>query len=246
MSTAQRQRAADREQSRRARVAAALAASQAVERRRRARIAAIAATAVVVLVVVAGTAWQSSRSEEQQRGTTPVTATDDGAFLVGDETAPVTVTVFSDYLCPACKRFETLAGPTLDELVEDGTVRLAYHPIAILDLRSTTRYSTRAASAAACAADVGELRPYTEALFAAQPAEGGPGLDDGRLADLGPDDDGFAACVRDRQYAGWVTRSTEVASRAGVVQTPTVLVDGVPLQDWRPESLRAAVEQAAS
>jgi protein-disulfide isomerase len=249
MSNAQRQRAHDKAEQRRARAAAVLAEQRAVERRRRARTVTLAAALGVALLVVVGVAVQASRTGSSTTGATPPSATEAGAFVVGDAAAPVTLSVYSDFLCPACKAFEEASGATVDELVEAGAVRLEYHPISILDRASSDRYSTRSASAAACAAEAGALRPFSEALFAAQPAEGGTGLSDGRMVELGRsagiDDDGFAQCVEDRRYAGWVARSTDAASRAGVTGTPTVLVDGQQLQSWDPASLRAAVEAAA-
>lgn len=249
MSSSQRQRTTDKAEARRARAAAVRAEQEAAERRRRARTAALVAGFVVVLLVVLGVAWQASRTTEAESGAAPAGATDAGAFVLGAQDAPVTVSVYSDYLCPACRQFETVSGPVLDELVEAGTVRLEYHPISILDRASDDRYSTRSASAAACVAeaDPAALRPFSEALFAEQPSEGGPGLSDDRLTeiasqagvDVGP-------CIGETRYAGWVTRSTESASRSGVTGTPTVLVDGQRLQDWSPENLRAAVEQAAA
>jgi protein-disulfide isomerase len=53
------------------------------------------------------------------------------------------------------------------------------------DEASTTNYSTRAAAASGCAADGGRFVQYAHALFAGQPPEGGPGLSDMELADIG-------------------------------------------------------------
>jgi protein-disulfide isomerase len=249
MSTEQRERAASKAEARRRRAAAVVAERKAAERRRRTRLVAGAAGLVVALLVVVGVAVQSSRTGSEQVGSSPPSATADGAFVFGAAEAPVTVTVYSDFLCPACKGFEEASGPTLDELVEAGTVRLEYHPISILDRASSTQYSTRAAAASACAAEAGEFRPFASALLAQQPGEGGDGLPDARLVEIGRsvgiEGDEFGTCVDDRRYRGWVTRSTETASRSGVTGTPTVLVDGEQLGSWDAGSLRAAVEAAA-
>jgi hypothetical protein len=52
-----------------------------------------------------------------------------------------------------CRQFEENSGDTLDALVRDGTVRLRYRPIALLDRASTDDYSTRVLNAAAVVAD---------------------------------------------------------------------------------------------
>jgi hypothetical protein len=50
-----------------------------------------------------------------------------------------------------------------------------------LDAVSTTGYSTRAVAAS----DAGMFHEYTRTLFEHQPPEGGPGLTDGQLVELG-------------------------------------------------------------
>jgi protein-disulfide isomerase len=92
-------------------------------------------------------------------------------IVIGD--GPVTVDAYVDYLCPYCRDFEISAGPALSSLVADGAITLVYHPMSFLDQASTTHYSSRAASAAGCAADQGKFLEYTHALFGSQPPEGG-------------------------------------------------------------------------
>ncbi len=159
-------------------------------------------------------------------GTTP----EGDGILVG--TAGAIVDAYVDYLCPYCRQFELGAGPALRNLVTEGRIRLVYHPMAFLDGASTTRYSSRAAAAAACAADAGKFLEFSEALYVSQPPEGGPGLSDAELSDLGASvglDGTFSACVASGRYLDWPTFVTEVAEARGVSATPTVLVDGVPV-----------------
>jgi predicted DsbA family dithiol-disulfide isomerase len=63
-----------------------------------------------------------------------------------------------------------------------------------------------------------------------QPPEGGPGLSDAELADIGREvglgDAAFAACLSDTPYLDWPPYVTARATAAGVSVTPTVLVDG--------------------
>lgn len=151
--------------------------------------------------------------------------------------------------CPACQAFEQRAGATLAELRDAGRVQVLYKPIAFLDRASTDRYSTRALNAAACLLDQHPqgFEALHTALFAAQPPEGGPGLPDRQLTELvrqaGATDAG--GCISGREFQAWTARVTEQASRAGVDQTPTVLVNGTPLTDLTADGLRAAVQQAS-
>ena len=176
----------------------------------------------------------------------PAGATPAGdGVVIGD--GPVRVDAFIDFLCPYCRRFELSAGPTLAGLVAGRRASVAYHPMNFLDEASTTNYSTRAAAASGCAADLGRFPEYAHALFVRQPPEGGPGLSDAELADLGRDaglaGPAFAACLSGAPYRDWPPYVTARATAAGVRATPTVLVAGTAV---RPEAqaITAAVTRA--
>ena len=176
-----------------------------------------------------------------------------GATSVGDGivigAGPVGVDIFIDFLCPYCRRFELSAGPALAGLVADRLASLAYHPMNFLDEASTTNYSTRAAAASGCAADLGRFVDYAHELFVRQPPEGGPGLSDAELAGLGRaaglPDAAFRACLAEAPYLDWPPYVTARATAAGVRATPTVLIAGAAV---RPDAQRitAAVTAAAS
>ena len=178
-------------------------------------------------------------------GRVPAGATAEGDGIVVGH-GPVRVDAFIDFMCPFCRRFELAAGPTLARLVADGRVSLVYHPMNFLDQASTTSYSTRAAAASGCAADQGRFAEYAHALFASQPAEGGPGLSDGDLAALGRAaglaDAAFTACVSDAAYLDWPPYVTARAVTLEVEATPTVLVAGKVV---RPEAKPIADAVAA-
>jgi protein-disulfide isomerase len=159
----------------------------------------------------------------------PAGATPEGdGIVIGD--GPVRVDAFIDFLCPYCRRFELSSGPALAGLVADGLISLAYHPMNFLDEASTTNYSTRAAAASGCSADYRLFVEYAHALFVNQPPEGGPGLSDAELADIGRTvglaDAAFAACVSGARYLDWPPYVTARATALGVDATPTVLVAG--------------------
>jgi protein-disulfide isomerase len=221
-------------------------------RRRRAVVGGVVAAVVVVVAVVVVIVVQSARTSTSPDAAVPANTVDGGtAFAVGPADAPVTVDVYEDFLCPACRQFEATAGDTLAGLAAEGTAQVRYHPIAILDRASTDDYSTRALNAAAVVADAAgteAFHAFHDALFAEQPAEGGPGLTDERLGELaaeagatGPD---VEEAITGLVYEDWTREVTDAASRAGVAGTPTVLVDGAPLQDRSAEGLRAAVAAA--
>jgi protein-disulfide isomerase len=173
------------------------------------------------------------------RGATP---TGDGVVL---GTGAVDIDTYVDFQCPFCKQFELMTGPLLDRLVADLKVRLIYHPMNFLDAVSTTGYSTRAGAASGAAADAGRFRDYTRVLFENQPPEGGPGLSDGQLVELGQGigitDPAFAETIRAGRYLPWPPYVTERATARGVAGTPSVFANGVPIAA-RPGPILNAVD----
>lgn len=228
--------------------AAALREQERRSERRRRRVTVLVVAALVVLV--GGHAGRcSSRAVRRRTGRLKRCSAADGyGVLLGSADAPVLVEVYEDFLCPACGRFEESAGAGLREMTSDGRVRVVFRPMAFLDGASTARYSTRALNAAACAVDAGRFPQYHERLFANQPAEGGPGLSDAQLVALGAEagitDKGFADCVDSLDFETWTQGATDAASKAGVVQTPTIRVNGEALAVPTLAGLQAAVQAA--
>jgi protein-disulfide isomerase len=177
----------------------------------------------------------------------PAGATSEGDGVVVGH-GPVRVDAFIDFLCPYCRRFELSAGPALARLVADRLAAVAYHPMNFLDEASTTNYSTRAAAASGCAADQDRFPGYAHALFVHQPPEGGPGLSDAELADIGREAGlaaaAFGACLSDAPYLDWPPYVTARATAAGVSATPTVLVAGTVVSPDE-QAITAAVARAS-
>jgi protein-disulfide isomerase len=125
----------------------------------------------------------------------------DGAVVIaGKDTAKVTVDIYEDFLCPFCRQFEESNAAAIDAKLTDGSIRVQYHLVTILNDRSNPPgYSMDAANAALCAADGGHFPDFFASLFAAQPAEGARGYDNNQLADLGTrlgiTDPDFKTCV---------------------------------------------------
>lgn len=221
----------------------------------------LAIAAVVLLVaVVAGlvVAWQTSSSSSSESAA-PVTptyqATRDGTVVTaGQPTAPVTVDVYEDFLCPACQQFEKIYGEEITTALNEGKVKVNYHVIAILDRASTPPgYSTLAGNAGLCAADAGVFPAFHKRLFDEQPAEGGPGKTPQELVavgqQLGAKGD-FANCVTGGGQAPAIGDATNAAAAnpavapGGRLSTPTVLLNGAQVEiddsDWLKNAIGGA------
>ncbi|MEV6813642.1 thioredoxin domain-containing protein [Micromonospora sp. NPDC051296] len=227
--------------------AARVVREQMARERRRKRTLWISVGAVAVLVIAGLIGWSIQSSRKSGEFTAPPGANPSGdGIVVG--TGPVTVDIYEDYLCPACKQFEQTSGATIDKLISDGKVRVVYHPVAYLNRFSSTEYSTRASAAAGCAAEGGKFTEFGKALFEKQPPENSAGLSNDELIDIGAgvglNRDTFGTCVRDAKFKPWTAHVTEEATRANVTGTPTILVNGKQVKEWTPENITAAVEAA--
>src|SRR5690349_19107588 len=143
---------------------------KAAERRR--RVTVWTSVGVVAVLLIAGlVGWGVVARQDNSTASTPSAAVDEGtAFAVGS--GPVTVDIYEDFMCPICHEFEKQTGPTIAQMVTDKKVTVRYHPVSILDRVSNgTKYSTRAAGAAAAAAVDGKFLEYHNVLFDNQPEE---------------------------------------------------------------------------
>lgn len=200
-------------------------------RRRTLVVSLVAALAIVAAALVgAGLVRATNSDAGEAPSRVPTGTTGDKAGLVFADGA-VRIDLYLDYLCPECRNTERALAANLKTLKANGNVTLVYHPVAFLnDYSSPGGYSTRAASAAACAADEGKFEQYTSVLFEKQPAERGPGLSEAQLVaaarDAGITGDSFTTCVQDDTYDPWVTYVSDVAASDNVALTPVVMVDG--------------------
>jgi protein-disulfide isomerase len=169
-----------------------------------------------------------------------------GGDGIGIGVGLVAVDVYLDFQCHACKQFELATLLTLLGLISEQSITMLDHPLNLLDGVSGNGYSTRAAAAAAAADDYGAYPEYGEALLINQP-EGGEGLSDNELVDLGHElgitDPGFAEAVHHGRYLPWPSLVTECAIRRGIAGTPSVLVSGRAVAA-RPAAIVMAVRAA--
>ena len=179
----------------------------------------------------------------------PPAVTDDGfrGYTMGDSTAPVEITEYGDFECPACATFATLQMPTIKEqLVATGKVRWRYrdNPLSI------HAYARLAAHAAQCAGEQGKFwEMHDQLFFHHQWAQ--TGKDPSRLfrdtfaRAAGLDLDRYDQCMASGRYAARIEFSRQEAEQRGVNGTPTFFLNGAMYQGRNnSDAFKAAVDSA--
>lgn len=153
----------------------------------------------------------------------------------------VEIRVYVDYLSTGSRDFQLANMKQLSEWVDDGAATLTYYPVAMLTAKSNgTKYSLRAAGAAACVAQHSPdyFFAFNDALLRQQPEVDSDGYSDSELAALAIATglDGakvVRACIEEQSYASWAKTATEQALKelpgtdgAALTGTPMVLVNG--------------------
>jgi serine/threonine-protein kinase len=160
---------------------------------------AVAATVVAVLVGVALVVAHPWRSSSASRSTTPppppadavaLRVLDDGVF-VGSSSAPITIDIFNEPICPPCGSFIRSNATDIESAVDNKKLAVRYHLLDFLDDKSHSKnYSARAVAASYCVASQNDPKVYMgfyAGIFTSefQPQEGAPeDRTDGELANL--------------------------------------------------------------
>lgn len=211
-------------------------------------VAVLAIVGVIIAVVV------SSRNTPVADGGGAVTG--NYSVLAGQADAPVKVAIYQDFMCPWCGAFERANRDDLEALVDDGTIQIEFHIVNWQDRHSQgTNYSSRSGNAfvAVAKAEPDKVMAFNATLFDHQPDEGTPGLSDAEIADLargvGVSNDVIATFARMANQS-FIDNAASVAVNAGIDATPTILIDGKPIDKnlniVEAGPLKAAIEQAAA
>ncbi|MBS1699740.1 MAG: thioredoxin domain-containing protein [Actinobacteria bacterium] len=173
------------------------------------------------------------------------TAAGESASPTPDPTSssgPVDIHVYVDYLSPGAGDFERANAKQLATWVDGDAATVTYHPVALLTANSNgTKYSLRAASAAACVASrqPGVFYAFNHALLIDQPKQDTDGKSDKELIQLAVDSgvkdaEGMQGCVEDGTYDSWVKDVTQRAvdgplpgsKKEALSGAPTIVVNG--------------------
>jgi protein-disulfide isomerase len=218
----------------RAERAAALMAERERAQKRRQRLIVVGIVLGLVLVLAVGYGINRARD------TTSDVSVGDGTFSVtiGPADAPHEIVIYEDFLCPFCGELEAATGEDLAALAADGQVQVSYRPFVLLSQLGD--YSERTTAAFGVLLDKAGpevTKKFHDLLYANQPEESGPFLDDDEIVALavqaGADEAEVGDAIRQLDGKDFADGATAAAADAGVRSTPTILVDGEAFADGR-------------
>lgn len=156
---------------------------------------------------------------------------------LGSADAPVVVTEFSDYQCPACAAVEAqVVTELIARYVDPGKVRFVYREFPLESIHPAAR---AASVAAVCAGEQGEYWQMHDKLFANQEEWGAPDGEPNSLfaiyaEEIGLDTETFIACL-DSPEANVTVRGDQIAGESlGVNATPYFFVNDLPIRGGLP------------
>jgi protein-disulfide isomerase len=186
--------------------------------------------AVLVGAVIVAFALVSSGQVSSGELKTPVDPAPqslwDGRAL-GPTTAPATLSVYSDFQCPACDTFATKTEPELiKDYVQTGKLRIVYKDFAFIGPESFD-----AAVAARCAGDQDLFWPYHDYLFANQKGENTGNFNRDRLTEIAraagvKDEATWTSCLGTTPPLDATKAETSEGQGLGVQSTPTMFLNG--------------------
>ncbi|MEQ8677418.1 MAG: thioredoxin domain-containing protein [Aggregatilineales bacterium] len=183
----------------------------------------IIAAMVVVAVVAVGIFIFLSRSSaasgsDIDYSSLVQTRTEDGAFIVGNPDAPITIVEFADFMCPHCQAYHSTVSRIMEELVLTGQARFEYRMLPTQDI------SPFVGQVAECAADQyeGGFFPIHDELFRIGNSSRITNEIGRRIAEEFDLD--YAELLSCTQEAEQVTIDQRLANRLGVQGTPAIRV----------------------
>lgn len=166
----------------------------------------------------------------------------DGAQILGDENAPVTIIEWSDFQCPFCGRHSLQTQPSIvQNYVDAGKVKIVFKHF---PLDSIHPQATPAALASECAGEQGKFWEFHDLLFENQ---GSLSVANYKkwAADLSLDTAKFNSCLDDQKYADKVKADLQEGLSAGIRGTPGFLVNGQLVSGAQPYAVFESAIEAA-
>lgn len=172
-------------------------------------------------VVLIWSYWPTrNRTQEPVLPAEPVEIT--GATVLGVQSAPLAIIIYSEFQCPYCASFAASSWPKLQKLIDSGKMVLVFRHFPLERIHPA---AFSAAIAAECANGQGQFAAYHDKLFTNQKTLGSE-LYRGLALEMGLDMSRFDECLGQGSERR-VRADIESGKRLGVDSTPTFFVGKV-------------------
>jgi protein-disulfide isomerase len=199
----------------------------------------VAALAVGAVVVAFALLRQPAAAAPTNELTSPVARIPAGLSsgrVLGNNDAPVTIEIWSDFQCPACRSLAVDTEPSIiATYVVTGKAKLVYHDAAFQGQRGNPNYdeSVAAGAGARCAADQGKFWEMHDWLFANWAGENEGAFRAERLRSIAGaarlDMAAYDSCIAAGDMQPAVRAETQQGVAAGINSTPTLFVNGAKM-----------------
>lgn len=182
-------------------------------------IAAVAITIAVVAIII------SSRSPgavaaKVDYATIPQSRTEDGGFVLGNPSAPITIVAFEDFLCPHCQAYKSTVNELIEKYVVTGLAKFEYRMLPAVD----PTFSVLAAKFAECADTIqpGSFWTAHDILFEIASSQRFNSQAARTFAERM--EMSYSNLLECSDSATQVEKDMALANRLGVTGTPTVMI----------------------
>lgn len=202
---------------------------------------AIMGTAVVAVLAIVGLAATALTGQ----GSSNIDW--EGQPVLGDENASVTMTVFADFRCPYCQRFETSIFPQIKQkYIDTGKLKASFINYAFLGPGST-----KAAVASECVYRQNKTQfwDFKQAIYENQGPESKQWVTNDLLMQLARESteqlnyDELRTCIQNAETLAEVKSDKKLGLKHGVSSTPTIFVNGKKTDGWDLQSVQKAIER---
>lgn len=199
---------------------------------------------IVIIALVGG--WLLFKFGGQTPTVEPLVSRTD-TYYKGNVTAPVTVTEFADFQCPACRMASGIPDQIVAAYPNDVRVIFRHFPLPNHPLSQVS------AQAAEAAGEQGKFWEMYNLLFEKQDEWGdltksksrseAIALFRGYARQLGLNEEQFAKAVEDNKFAETINRDVNDAAVAGTNSTPQFFVNGTMVKEPSFEAIKEEVDK---
>lgn len=190
---------------------------------------AVMITLTLFVLIVALVVLNNAGTEDEETGSFDNPPSLEGQPVLGEDSAPVTVTVFGDYMCPSCKAWELEIFPQLEEdFITKGDVKVSAVNVLFHGSDSET---AALASEQVHAEDPKSFWDFHHKVFESQAEHGEKWVTPNKMAEIAEettavDPDDLVDKLSAKTYAEQVQTDSELVRKYNVTSTPTVMING--------------------